>query len=494
MGQGLPHTDVIIIGAGLSGIGAACQLRRRSQGTSFLILEARDDLGGTWDLFRYPGVRSDSDMYTLSYEFAPWAKDHSIGSGAEIKQYIADAARKYDVRKAIRFGQRVLSADWSSDQARWTLTVQDAAGDQRQLTCGFLFSCTGYYNYSGGYEPTFAGTADFAGQIVHPQKWPEDLDYAGKDVVVIGSGATAVTLVPALAKTAGHVTMLQRSPSYMANAPAIDPIAAQLRRRLPSGAASEIVRLKNIAYTMFTYWLARNNPAKMTSLLRTDVEAALPADYDFDTHFSPQYNPWDQRLCLVPDGDLFAAISNGSASMVTDQIERFTANGIALASGDQLHADIIITATGLQLQALGGLQLRVDGEPVDIPSTVAYKGVMLAGVPNFALTIGYVNASWTLRSDLVARYVCRLLDFMRQIGAVACTPTPPTSSVRAPLLDLTSGYVTRGKDLMPKSSDEDPWRLHHNYLRDLRLLRHGAVADRALRFTKARVGVGVATD
>ncbi|MEO6956812.1 MAG: NAD(P)/FAD-dependent oxidoreductase, partial [Antricoccus sp.] len=329
---------------------------------------------------------------------------------------------------------------------------------------------------------------DFAGEIVHPQKWPEDLDYAGKHVVVIGSGATAVTLVPALAKTAGHVTMLQRSPSYMANLPAIDPIAAQLRKRLPSGVSSEIVRVKNIAYTMFTYWLARSKPAKMTSLLRTDVEAALPAGYDFDTHFSPHYNPWDQRLCLVPDGDLFAAISNGSASMVTDQIEHFTPDGIALASGDRLHADIIITATGLRLQALGGMQLRVDGELVDIPSTVAYKGVMLAGVPNFALTIGYVNASWTLRSDLVARYVCRLLDFMRQIGAVACTPAPPTSSVRAPLLDLTSGYVTRGKDLMPKSGDEDPWQLHHNYLRDLRLLRHAPVADRALRFTKTSVG------
>lgn len=484
MSEGLPHTDVIIVGAGLSGIGAACHLRQRNPNTSFLILEARADLGGTWDLFRYPGVRSDSDMYTLSYEFAPWTKDHSIGSGAEIKQYIADAARKYDVNKAIRFGCRVLAADWSSEDCRWTITVQDADGGEQKRTCGFLFSCTGYYDYAGGYEPAFAAAEEFAGQIVHPQKWPADLDYAGKKVVVIGSGATAVTLVPAMAKIAQHVTMLQRSPSYMATMPAIDPIAKRLHRWLPFKVSYPIVRGKNIAYAMFTYWLARSKPQKMISLLRSGVEPALPTDYDFDAHFRPQYNPWDQRLCLVPDGDLFEAISNGSASMVTDRIERFTKSGIELASGQKLPADIIITATGLQVQAMGGLLVRVDGAAVDIPSRVAYKGAMLSGVPNFAFTIGYVNASWTLRSDLVARYVCRLLDFMAEIGAAACTPTTPSSSARGPMLDLTSGYVTRGRDLMPKTSDEDPWQLHHHYLRDLRLLRHGPVADRALRFSR----------
>jgi monooxygenase len=489
----LDHVDVLIVGAGLSGIGAACHLRRRCPGKTFMILEARDGIGGTWDLFRYPGVRSDSDMFTLSYSFRPWTGAKAIADGDSICRYIRETASENSIDQHIRFQHRVVRAEWSSEDARWTIEARRAdTGQSVVLTCGFLFSCSGYYRYDEGYTPQLTGIDRFTGKIVHPQQWPDDLDYAGKRVVVIGSGATAATLVPAMTGKAAHVTMLQRSPSYFLSLPASDVIADALRRRLPPKIAYPVIRWKNALLATLTFQLSRRTPGVIKALLRKGAAKQLPIGYDVDTHFTPQYNPWDQRLCLVPDGDLFTAIRSGHASVVTGHIETFTEHGIQLASGAQLEADIVITATGLNLLAIGGMTLSVDGVDVDLGATVAYKGLMLSGVPNFALTLGYTHASWTLKGDLVSEYICRLLNHMDQRGYQACTPLAPDSPQRQPLIDLQAGYVLRSVAVLPKQGPAAPWRQYQNYPRDVLLLRHGPLEDEGVRFTRAPAAVRAA--
>jgi len=473
------HVDVLIVGAGLSGIGAACQLRMLCPEKTFAILEARDAIGGTWDLFRYPGIRSDSDMFTLGYGFRPWEEAMAIADGPSILGYIREVARDYGVEETIRFGHRAVRAEWSTADARWTVEAQrGGTGETVRLTCGFLYACTGYYRYDQGYAPHFDGADRFRGQIVHPQHWPEGLDCSGKRVVVIGSGATAVTLVPALAADAEHVTMLQRSPSYILAIPGRDPIADRLRRALPAQLAYSIVRWKNVLLTMLNFQLCRRRPRLMRTVFRRLAQKQLPAGYDVDTHFNPTYEPWDQRVCLVPDGDLFRAVSAGRASIVTGEIESFTDTGVRLTTGDELAADVIVTATGLNLLFLGGLELAVDGSSVDLAGTIAYKGMMLSGVPNMALTLGYTNASWTLKADLVAQYVCRVLRHMDAHGYRICTPQRPELSLATePIIGLKSGYVLRSVDALPKQGAKAPWRLHQNYVKDVRLLRRGPVDD-----------------
>jgi cation diffusion facilitator CzcD-associated flavoprotein CzcO len=479
------HVDVLIVGAGLSGVGAACHLQARCPGKTFAILEARDAIGGTWDLFRYPGIRSDSDMYTLGYSFKPWEEAKAIADGPSIREYIRETAREHDVGRHIRLHHRVVRAEWSSEDARWTVEAERTdTGETVRLTCGFVFACTGYYRYDEGYTPHFEGTERFQGEIVHPQHWPEDLDYAGKRVVVIGSGATAVTLVPAMAERAAHVTMLQRSPSYVISMPARDGIADRLRRLLPAKLAYAIVRWKNVALTTGFFQLSRRAPRFVRALLRRGVQRRLPAGYDVDTHFKPRYNPWDQRVCLVPDGDLFEAVAGGRASIVTDGVETFTEKGLRLTSGRELEADVIVTATGLSLLMLGGMQIAVDGRDVAPSETVAYKGMMFSGVPNLALALGYTNASWTLKCDLVAEYVCRLLNHMDAHGYRQCTPRAPDPSVPTePLIDLASGYVLRSIHMLPKQGPQAPWRLHQNYARDIVMLRRGPLEDEGMEFS-----------
>jgi monooxygenase len=481
------HLDVLIVGAGLSGIGTACHLTANCPGKSFALLESRDAIGGTWDLFRYPGIRSDSDMFTLGYSFRPWKEAKAIADGPSILTYIRETARDHGIEDRIRFNHRVVRAEWSTADAQWTVTAERTdTGEAVRLTCGFLFTCTGYYRYDEGFTPDFEGIERFRGQIVHPQHWPEDLDYAGKRVVVIGSGATAVTLVPAMAERAGHVTMLQRSPTYVVSLPARDPVADFLRRLLPARWAYPVVRWKNVLMTTVFFKLSRRAPGLVKKLLRRGVERRLPSGYDVDTHFTPTYNPWDQRVCLVPDGNLFNVLRDGSASVVTDRIESFTENGLRLESGAELEADVIVTATGLNLLALGGLSLAVDGREIDIAETVGYKGMMLGGVPNLAYTVGYTNASWTLKCDLVAQYVCRLLNHMDESGDRQCTPQEPgPSHPRQPFIDLASGYVLRAIDSFPKQGSTTPWRLHQNYARDIVTLRRGALEDGAMEFSNA---------
>ena len=481
----MEHVDVLIVGAGLSGIGAAHYLQTKCPWATYEIFEARDAIGGTWDLFRYPGIRSDSDMYTLGYSFRPWDGEKSIADGDSILQYIKDTAAEAGIDDHIRFNHRITRAEWSSDAARWTITAERTdTGATVELTCGFLFSCSGYYRYDRGYEPDFPGKERFAGTIVHPQQWPNDLDYAGKRVVVIGSGATAVTLIPALATTAAHVTMLQRSPSYVTSLPAKDPIARLLRRALPSRWAGPAIRWYKAITTQGMYALSRRRPELVKALLRKAVERQLPPGYDVDTHFTPRYNPWDQRLCVVPNGDLFQAIKAGTASVVTDHIASFTKTGMLLESGTQLEADIVITATGLELLFIGGIEMSVDGETINLPSKLTYKGMMLEGVPNFALAVGYTNASWTLKCDLTCDYVSRLLNHMRARGQTACTPVNRDASVTAqPLLGLTSGYVQRSADRFPKQGSKFPWQVHQSYLRDYRALKMRGVEDDAMVFS-----------
>ncbi|MFI5954204.1 flavin-containing monooxygenase [Cryptosporangium sp. NPDC051539] len=484
----MEHVDVLIVGAGLSGVGAACHLKALMPDKTFTILESRDAIGGTWDLFRYPGVRSDSDMFTLGYSFRPWTSRKGIADGATILEYVRETARAFGVDRKIRFHHRVVSADWSSETAQWTV-VADHRGETVTMTCSFLYFCSGYYRYDEGFTPDFPGVGDYRGRVVHPQHWPDDLDYTGRRIVVVGSGATAVTLVPALARKAGHVTMVQRSPSYVATLPTVDPIAARLRKRLSPERAYPVIRWKNVLFTTLSYQLSRRRPELMKKLLRSGALRQLPRDYDVDTHFGPRYDPWDQRLCLSPDGDLFEAIRAGTASVETDRIETFTESGLRLASGKELEADVVVTATGLNLLFLGGATLRVDGvEPV--PSElVAYKGMMLSGIPNFALTVGYTNASWTLKADLVARYVTRLLRYLDEHGYAVCTPvSPPVSPDAPPLIDLKSGYILRSADDLPRQGPAAPWRLHQNYPRDVMMLRHGKVDDGALRFSRAPAG------
>ena len=483
------HLDTLIIGAGLSGIGAAVHLQNDFPGRRFAILESRAAIGGTWDLFRYPGVRSDSDMFTLGYAFKPWTELKSLADGPAIRQYIVDTAVEHGLDRQIRFGHKVVRAEWSSADARWTLEIEhapDAAGTVRRsrLSCSFLLACSGYYSYAGGHSPEFAGSADFAGRIVHPQFWPEDLDYAGKRVVVIGSGATAVTLVPEMAKTAGHVTMLQRSPTYVLSLPAQDPVAAALRRRLPRMLAYRLTRTKNIGVAMLFFKLARRWPAKVKKNLVGLVRQALGPAHDVDTHFTPRYDPWDQRVCFVPDGDLFEAIKNGSAEVVTDHVDSFTPAGIRLRSGRELAADIVVSATGLTLNLLGDVAFAVDGQAVDFSQTLGYKGMMFSGVPNFIYTFGYTNASWTLKADLTADYASRLLAYMDKKGLASATPVSDPAMARLPFLDFSSGYVQRAVEFMPKQGSKAPWRLYQNYVLDLLTLRYRRIADGTLRFAR----------
>jgi monooxygenase len=470
------HFDMLIVGAGLSGIDAAYRLQTKCPDKSYCILEARDAIGGTWDLFRYPGIRSDSDMYTLGFPFRPWRGDRSIVEGPAIRDYIEETARLFGIDRRIRFGHRVVHAAWSSAEALWTIEVE-AAGQVRRFTCRFLFLCSGYYRYEQGYRPEWPGEGDFGGAIVHPQHWPEHLDFTGKRVVVIGSGATAVTLVPAMAEQAAHVTMLQRSPTYIVSRPSRDPLARRLGARL--------ARLKNVFLGLFFFNLARRRPARIRAKLLDLVRRSLPEGFEVERHFGPSYNPWDQRLCLIPDGDLFTAIGSGKVSVVTDEIERFTENGIRLKSGETLPADIIVTATGLVMKLFGGIALSVDGETVEAADRFVYKGMMLSGVPNLALSFGYTNASWTLKCDLTALYVCRLLKYMDRRGYAACAPRlPDPPPERQPMLDFTSGYVRRAAGLLPAQGNKVPWRLHQNYFRDLIALRFHALTDEAMEFRK----------
>jgi monooxygenase len=484
------HFDVLIVGAGLSGVGAGCYLQKECPWASYAIFEARDAIGGTWDLFRYPGVRSDSDMFTLGYSFRPWEGEKTIAGGDSILQYIRDTARTGDIEERIRFNHRVVKADWSSAAGCWHITAtRTDTGQTVEVTCGFVFSCSGYYRYDHGYLPDFAGMERFEGAIVHPQAWPSDLDYAGKRVVVIGSGATAVTLIPSLAVTASHVTMLQRSPSYMASMPSEDPLVARLRRVLPRRLAGPAIKWFKALSTQAFYQLSQRQPSLVKRLLRKQLERQLPAGYDIDTHFTPRYDPWDQRFCVVPDGDLFAAIKAGTASVVTDHIDTFTEKGLLLRSGAELEADIIVTATGLELLFLGGIELAVDGKAVPVASRLVYKGMMVEGVPNLAVAFGYTNASWTLKCDLTCDYVCRLLNYMRASECKQCTPVNRDPSVKAaPLLGLTSGYVLRAMDRFPKRGSESPWQVHQSYLRDYRALKMSGIKDDALTFTTPAAG------
>ena len=478
------HVDVIIVGAGLSGIGGACHLKTECPKKSFVILEAREAMGGTWDLFRYPGVRSDSDMYTLGYRFRPWRDARAIADGPAILKYIRETAADYGVDNAIRYHHRVRRASWSSHDARWT--VEAEIGPEKtvvQLTCNFLYLCTGYYDYESGYTPEWPGIARFRGTIVHPQKWPEDLDYAGKRIVVIGSGATAITLVPAMAQRAAHVTMVQRSPSYVVTRPAEDKIANLLRRVLPVRTAYMLTRWKNVLSATFFYNLARTRPELFKWMVARGVRHQLGDKYD-SKHFTPPYNPWDQRLCLVPDADLFRAIREGRVSVVTDHIEAFTEDGLLLKSGQRLDADIIVTATGLVLKLMSGMQLLVDGAPVDLPKTLVYKGMMFSDVPNLALAVGYTNASWTLKCDLTAEYFCRLLNHMDHHGYAVCTPRVNDQDFSVePVIDFNSGYVLRALDTLPRQGSKTPWRLHQNYMKDLSMMRYGRLEDGAVEFS-----------
>ncbi|HEY6729733.1 MAG TPA: NAD(P)/FAD-dependent oxidoreductase [Solirubrobacterales bacterium] len=477
------HVNVLIIGAGLSGVGAAVHLQKNCPQKSYAVLESREAIGGTWDLFRYPGIRSDSDMFTLGYSFKPWTDEDSIAAGEKIRNYIRETAREYRVEDKIRFGHKVVAAEWSSEDALWTVRVEHE-GKVVELTCDFFYGCTGYYRYDEGYTPEFEGRERFPGEIVHPQHWPEDLDYRGKRVVVIGSGATAVTLIPAMAPETEHITMLQRSPGYVVTLPGQDPIAKALRRVLPEKAVYGIVRWKNVLTQMAFYQLSRRAPRFTRKLIRRGVERQLPAGYDVDRDFEPKYNPWDERVCLVPGGDLFQALRSGKADVVTDQIETFTEKGLKLTSGRELEADIIVTATGLNLLVFGGIEISVDGERKEFKNLVGHKGAMFGGVPNLAIALGYTNASFTLKCDLVSQYMCRLLNYMDANGYRVATPRDPGPALsRETFIDLKSGYVLRAIDQLPQQGDRHPWRLHQNYARDIRLFNHGPI-DEEMEFSR----------
>ncbi|MGN6375167.1 MAG: flavin-containing monooxygenase [Sphingomonas sp.] len=479
----MEHVDVIVVGAGLSGIGAGYHLQTECPDRSYLILEGREAIGGTWDLFRYPGIRSDSDMHTLGFAFHPWQAAKAIADGPSILAYVRETAARYGVDRHIRFRHRVTAAAWSTEKAVWTVTATGPDNAEVQFSCNFLFMCSGYYDYARGHTPDFAGSKDFGGRIVHPQFWPDDLDYADKRVVVIGSGATAVTLVPAMADNARHVTMLQRSPTYIVARPAEDRLVRWLQGRLPPRLAYALVRWRNILLGIWFYRLTRRKPAKVKAHLLSMVRDELGPDYDIETHFTPRYNPWDQRLCLVPDGDLFAAIREGGASIVTGEIERFVPEGIKLRSGEVLPADIIVTATGLEIQLLSGVTFSSDGAPVDFAKTLTYRGMMFSDVPNLAYAFGYTNASWTLKADLTAHYVCRLLNTMRRRKLRQATPRIDDATVEPlPFIDFSSGYVQRALAKLPQQGSRKPWRLNQNYALDLVALRFGSI-DKGMEFS-----------
>ncbi len=489
------HVDVLIVGAGISGIGMARYLTTEQPGKSFAILEARGATGGTWDLFRYPGIRSDSDLHTFGYQFKPWENDKAIAGADAILAYLRETAAENGIDGKIRFHHKVHSAAWSTRDARWLVEIERTdTGERVTTSCGWLFCAGGYYRYDEGFTPEFEGRERFRGQIVHPQHWPEDLDYRGKNVVIIGSGATAVTLIPAMAETAGHVTMLQRSPSYIVPVPSEDTIANALRKLLGKERGYAIARRKNIAKQRSIYRFSQTHPAAARRLIRYLNAKQLPKGYPVDEHFKPAYNPWDQRMCAVPDADMFAAIRNGDASVVTDRIDTFTERGIRLASGREIEADIVVTATGLNLLAFGGMSLTVDGSAVDLSETVAFKGMLLSGVPNFAFAVGYTNSSWTLKVDLVCEHFCRLLAHMDAHGYTVCCPqTSDPQMATRPLLDFAAGYVQRAIDGFPRQGSDGPWRMSMDYRSDVKLLRDGPVADDALRFsTTATAGAAAA--
>ncbi|HLI98851.1 MAG TPA: NAD(P)/FAD-dependent oxidoreductase [Bradyrhizobium sp.] len=484
----IEHFDVLIVGAGLSGIGAGYHLRQKCPNKRFVILEGRDSIGGTWDLFRYPGIRSDSDMFTLGYSFKPWTAPQAIADGPSILNYVRETAIENGIDEKIRFRHRVKRASWSTQEARWSVEAERNTGeggtDIVRFTCNFLFMCSGYYRYEEGYTPEFLGRDDFKGAIVHPQRWPETLDYAGKRVVVIGSGATAVTLVPEMAKQAAHVTMVQRSPTYVVSRPARDQLAIKLRKKLGEKIAYHLIRWRNVLLGMYFFQLARRRPARVKQFILGGVRSALGPDYDVATHFNPRYDPWDQRLCLVPDGDLFKSIREKRASIATCEIDRFTEKGLRLKDGSELEADIIVTATGLVLQVLGGMEVVVDGRNVDFAKTLNYKGMMYSDVPNLASAFGYTNASWTLKCDLTCEYVCRLLNHMDRHGYKQCMPhnVDPTIA-ELPALEFTSGYVQRALAQMPKQGSKRPWRLYQNYALDIVALRFGKVDDGVMKYS-----------
>ena len=483
------HVDVVVVGAGLSGIGAGYHLQTMSPDRSYVILEGRDGLGGTWDLFKYPGIRSDSDMHTLGFSFKPWTEAKSIADGPSILQYLKQTVAQFGIDKHIRYGQLVTKAEWSTDDAQWSVTsTNKATGASNTITCSFLFMCSGYYSYKKGHTPEFTGRERFKGMVVHPQEWPTDLDYAGKRVVVIGSGATAVTIVPSMADKAAHVTMLQRSPTYMVSRPDHDVLANRMRKVLPPKMAYNLTRFKNTWRQQLVYNKTRTDPDKVKQLLLGGIKMELGADYDVDKHFTPAYNPWDQRLCLVPNGDFFKAMREGKASVVTDHITSFTETGIQLASGEHLDADIIITATGLELVTLGEMDFFVDGNQVDFAKTWTYKGFAYSDIPNLASTFGYINASWTLRSDLTAEYVCRLLNHMRKKGVAQCTPRlrdQDRSMKERPWIDgFSSGYMQRMMHRMPRQGDHEPWINPQNYRRDKKMFKHSPIDDGVMQFSK----------
>jgi monooxygenase len=479
------HVDVLIVGAGLSGIGAAWHLNEKCPDKRYVILEGRASIGGTWDLFRYPGIRSDSDMFTLGYSFKPWTHEKSIAEGSTILNYIRQTASDNGIDRHIRYHHRVRHASWSSKDARWTVEVERGeTNDVVSLTCNFLFLCSGYYKYEEGYTPEFKGVDSFKGQIVHPQKWTQDIDYANKRVVVIGSGATAVTLVPEMAKTARHVTMLQRSPTYVVARPGSDDFAIRLRKRFGARFAYHAIRWRNVLFGMYFYQLCRRKPDRAKQLLLGGVRLALGKDYDVTTHFTPRYNPWQQRLCLVPDGDLFRSIREGRSSVVTNQIDTFTEKGIRLQDGSELEADMIVTATGLNLQVMGGMSLAVDGKAIEPSKLMSYKGMMYSDIPNLATATGYTNASWTLKCDLTCEYVCRLINHMDRHGYRTCVPRQTDPSVtEVPWLDFTSGYVQRSVAKFPKQGSKRPWKLYQNYALDIVSLRFGKIDDGIMQYS-----------
>jgi monooxygenase len=481
------HLDVLIIGAGLSGVGAACHLKRLCPSRRFAILEGREAMGGTWDLFRYPGIRSDSDMYTLGYNFKPWSDPQAIADGPSIRRYIQETAAEHGVDRLIRYRHRVIEANWCSASATWQLLVQRGEeGELLRMSCQFLMMCTGYYRYEAGYTPEFAGREDYQGVFIHPQLWPEGFDYSGKRVLVIGSGATAVTLVPALAERAAQVTMLQRSPSYVINLPQRDGLSNALRRVLPETWVYRLARGRNVTLQLAFYKLAKRFPSLVRRILLGLVRRQLGDRVDL-RHFSPRYKPWDQRVCAVPDGDLFRVLRQGKAQVVTAEIESFTAQGVRLKGGEELAADVIVSATGLQLQLFGGIAVQVDGVPFEAPKSMGYRGIMLRDLPNLAVVMGYTNASWTLKADLSSEYFCRLINHLDTMGMRQVTPRDSTGSVcPEPFLDLQSGYIERASHLLPAQGDRVPWKLHQNYLLDLALLRYGKLEDDYLEFSTPR--------
>lgn len=483
-----PHVDVLIIGAGLSGIGAACHIKKFCKGKSIAVLERRKAIGGTWDLFRYPGIRSDSDMFTLGYSFKPWKGEKVLANGQEIREYVTEAAQEFGVTEDIHFGLKVVSAKWNTQQCQWTVeALNEETGKTETFTSQYLIGCTGYYNYDQGYAPEFPGLSKFKGTVVHPQQWPENLDYTGKKVVVIGSGATAITLVPAMSDKAGHVTMLQRSPTYIASIPSVDPLSVVLKKFLPDTVVYNLGRARNIALQRLIFKLSKERPKAIKRLLLGATRLRMGKGFDMK-HFTPSYNPWDQRLCVVPDGDLFKVLKDGKADIVTDHIDTFVKEGIKLKSGQVLEADVVVTATGLDLQILGGMALEVDGQSLTPDQTLSYKGVMMSGIPNFGMVFGYTNASWTLKADLAAEFMCRVINHMDAKGANKVVPSAEGVGTTAkPLFDLEAGYMKRAADRLPKQGEAYPWNIENNYLADRPVLKKGALEDEFLKFESVAV-------